>query len=181
MEWFKLKEFEKQQVHEELSNLPLEQVFMWEVPSQCSEESSILISKDGWMLRGIWTSLSFPPFTTFGSDSFPGGWRQTLTPSKRPAADMGTTQHKIYTLSQNVEHRLTTYKDNCPLSQDSTTFPSPPTPPLAFPSSCFTVSATDSQPRSFRSLAPPHSQSWHHLELSTSLSDALINLSCFTN
>ena len=25
--------------------------------------------------------------------------------------DMGTAQHKIYTLSWNVEHRLTTYKD----------------------------------------------------------------------
>ena len=51
-----------------------------------------------------------------GSDRFPGGWRQTPHPEWdcwpwRPAVNMGTAQHKTYTLSQNVEHRLTTDKD----------------------------------------------------------------------
>ena len=32
----------------------------------------------------------------------------------RPTVDMGTAQHKIYTISRNVEHRLTTYKDSLP-------------------------------------------------------------------
>ena len=28
---------------------------------------------------------------------------------RRPAADRGRAKHKIYTFSQNVEHKLTTY------------------------------------------------------------------------
>lgn len=49
-EYFKLKEFEKWQVQEELSDCLPEagcKIFMWEVNSPYLEESSIFISKDG--------------------------------------------------------------------------------------------------------------------------------------
>ena len=75
---------------------------------------------------------------------------------------------------------------NCLLSWDSTPYPSLDLLLLLLHCSCHkspppVTPAPDSQPRSFISLAFPPSQSWHHLELSPSLSDALINLSCFTN
>ena len=40
------------------------------------------------------------------------------------AVDMSTAQHKIYTLTRNVEHRITTYKDSLPSVRDSTPYPS---------------------------------------------------------
>ena len=74
---------------------------------------------------------------------------------------------------------------NCPLSWDLTPFPSPDLPLLLLHCSCHefppSTPATDSNHRSFISLAPPHSQSWCHLELSPCPSDAFLNRSCFTN
>lgn len=96
------------------------------------------------------------------TDRFPGGWRQTPPPPKRgcspwrPAGDLGAARDQIYTLSRNVEapvgqkkqrpvenncpHRLTSCKDYCPLSRDSTF-----SPPLTFSSSSFVVPATSSR------------------------------------
>jgi len=48
--------------------------------------------------------------------------------------DMGTAQHKIYTLSWSVEHRLTSYKDKLPsvTGLDHLPLPWPSPPPSSF-------------------------------------------------
>ena len=71
-------------------------------------------------------------------DRLPGGWRWTPTPwlwLLSLETCTGTAHHKIYTLSWNVKHRLTTYKD-CPLSVDSNTYPSLDLPLLLLHRSC---------------------------------------------
>ena len=85
-------------------------------------------------------------------------------------------------------HGSTTYKDELSSVVGLDPLPLPwPSPLTSFfialaRSSCRPqIPTTDSGHRSFVNPAPPHSQSWHHLQLSPSPADALINLSCFTN
>ena len=105
----------------------------------------------------------------------------TLCPNVE--AELGSKQQRL--VENNRLHRLTSRKDSLPSCHGTR----PPNPPLTFPSFFILPAphsrrelhpATDSQHRSFISLAPPHSQGWHHPELSPCPSDAFINLCCLT-